>query len=150
MSRTARRLLAVTAGTLLAAPLVPGPLHAAPDHAGKTITTELRGAAEVPGPGDPDGTGTATVHLNPGLQRVCYTLEVTDVEQVTAAHIHVGDPTVAGPVVVPLDAPTDGMSSGCADADRALLVDIVSNPDEYYVNVHSVAFPAGAVRGQLG
>jgi len=42
------------------------------------------------------------------------------------------------------------MSSGCADVDRALALDILRNPDASFVNVHNAEFSAGAVRGQLG
>lgn len=117
---------------------------------GKPVSVEMSGAAEVPGPGDPDGSGTATLRINPGRGEICYTLTVTNIAPATAAHIHVGGPDVAGPVVVPLAAPTSGTSTACATVDRALAKDIARNLENYYVNVHNAEFPAGAVRGQLG
>lgn len=120
------------------------------DHGGRLFATALTGAAEVPGPGDPDGSGTALVTLNQGQLEVCFELTVEDIAPATAAHIHVGAPDVAGPIVVPLAAPTSGSSSGCvADVDRELIKAIRQNPGGYYVNVHTADFPAGAVRGQL-
>lgn len=118
---------------------------------GRPFTTTLTGAAEVPGPGDPDGSGTASVRLNPGQEEVCFELSVSNIAlPATGAHIHVGTADVAGPVVVPLTAPdASGTSSGCVSADRDLIIDIMQNPEGYYVNVHSTEFPAGAVRGQL-
>ena len=68
----------------------------------------------------------------------------------TAAHIHEAPAGQAGPVVVPLAAPTDGTSSGCVTLEREELKEIAKNPDDYYVNVHNAEFPAGALRGQLG
>jgi hypothetical protein len=116
--------------------------------AGRPLTAQLLGANELGG-GDPDGSGTAHVWATPGLEQICYDLTVTGVEDVTLAHIHVGPATEAGPVVVPLQAPTSGSSSGCVSVSRDLVVAIVSDPSAYYVNVHSLDFPAGAVRGQL-
>lgn len=41
-------------------------------------------------------------------------------------------------------------ASGCrAGVDRALLEDILQNPNDYYVNVHNATYQPGAVRGQL-
>ena len=117
---------------------------------GFTLSTTLTGAAEVPGPGDPDGSGTATLRLNPGQEEICYELTVTGVAPIRAAHIHVGTADVAGPVVVALTPPTDGSSSGCVTADRDLILAIIQNPEQYYVNVHNAEYPAGALRGQLG
>lgn len=137
----------------LALALTALPLAAAgsgPDFTGRPIIVTMTGAAEVPGPGDPDGSGTASFRLNPGLQQICYTLEVSDIAPALAAHVHLAGPGVAGPVVVPLIAPHEGMSSGCADVDRDLVLDILRDPGAYYVNVHNADFPAGAVRGQLG
>ena len=116
---------------------------------GRPITVEMTGAAERPGPGDPDGSGTAKFMFNPGQGRVCFELTVENIDPATAAHIHVAPVTDPGPVVVGLTPPTDGDSEGCVDADRELIKAIIQNPENYYVNVHNAAFPAGAVRGQL-
>ncbi|HEY5877535.1 MAG TPA: CHRD domain-containing protein [Nakamurella sp.] len=111
----------------------------------------MTGAQEVPGPGDPDGSGTAALRLNPGLGLVCFELTVTGIAPATAAHIHVGAAGAAGPVVVGLNPPpTTGASSGCVSADRAVIRAILVDPASYYVNVHNAQFPAGALRGQLG
>lgn len=120
------------------------------EQGGRPLSTGLSGANEVPGPGDPDGTGTARITLNAGQGQVCFALEVAGIAPATAAHIHVGSADVAGPVVVPLIAPTEGASSSCADVDRGLIKDILQNPAGYYVNVHNAEYPAGALRGQLG
>ncbi len=136
-------LLAVT----LAVPAIAAP----PVGTGVPFVVEMTGAAEAPGPGDPDGGGTARFRLNPGLGEVCYELEVDNIEAAAAAHIHVAPEGSPGPVVVTLSAPSDGASSGCATGvDRVLILDIIRNPQDYYVNVHNAEFPAGAVRGQLG
>jgi hypothetical protein len=120
------------------------------DARGRPLSSALTGADEVPGPGDPDGSGEVVLTLNHGLGEVCFQLTVSDIAPATAAHIHVGPPGVAGPVVVGLTPPpTGGSSSGCVSADRDLIKDIIQNPDAYYVNVHNAPFPAGAVRGQL-
>ena len=116
---------------------------------GRTFTVEMTGAAEAPGPGDPDGSGTAVFRLNPGQGEICFELTVSNIDPATAAHIHVAPVGVPGPVVVPLAAPTSGSSSGCVDVDRDLIIAIIQHPEEYYVNVHNEAFRPGAVRGQL-
>jgi hypothetical protein len=130
---------------------VAGPAAAAPPPSGRPLSTVLTGAAEVPGPGDPDATGTASLRVNPGLEQLCFELTAAGIDgDLTGAHVHVGSVTEAGPVVVPLAAPVEGSSSGCVTVDRELAVAIVSDPASYYVNVHSTVFPAGAIRGQLG
>jgi hypothetical protein len=124
---------------------------------GRPFTTELTGEAEVnaagvPNQGDLDGTGTASLTFNPGLEQVCFELSVEDITlPATAAHIHGGPVTAPGPIVVPLTAPdATGESSGCVSADRTLILSIMRNPQDYYVNVHNTDFPPGALRGQLG
>jgi hypothetical protein len=118
------------------------------DNGGRPISVVMTGAQEVP-PADPDGVGTASFTFNPGLGQVCYELTAENIEPATAAHIHIAPPGSPGPVVIPLIPPTDGSSSGCASADRALILNIIQNPDAYYVNVHNAIYPAGAIRAQL-
>jgi hypothetical protein len=122
---------------------------------GRPFSTTLTGAAEVPGPGDPDASGTAFITLNQGQGEVCFDLSWAGIDgTVTAAHIHVGAATEAGPVVVPLftDAAlsgTDTASDCVSGVSEELIKAIRQDPANYYVNIHSDVFPAGAVRGQL-
>jgi CHRD domain len=117
---------------------------------GKPLSTTLTGAEEAPTPGDPDGSGFASLRLNSGQEEICFHLSASGIAPATLAHIHVGPAGVAGPIVVHLIPPTDGSSSGCTHADRDLVKTIRKNPEDYYVNVHNADFQAGAIRGQLG
>jgi hypothetical protein len=114
----------------------------------RPFLASLSGAAEVPGPGDPDGTGAAAVTIDPTTGEICADLRVANVAPITAAHIHRGGPGVAGPVVVPLNAPNP-TSATCVMAAPALATEIATTPAGFYVNVHNAEFPGGAVRGQL-
>ena len=137
---------------LLAVLLLAVPAYAqGPDegHGGRPLTATLSGAEEVPGPGDEDGSGSATFRLNPGQEEICYDLTVSAIAPATAAHIHRGGAGTNGPPVVTLEAPADGSSSDCVGAERDLVVEILQNPASFYVNVHNDEFPPGAVRGQL-
>ena len=118
---------------------------------GSPLTAQLSGSAEYPGPGDEDGSGTAVLTLNPGQETICWTISVSDISlPATGAHIHEGVAGVPGPVVVALSPPdASGMSSGCASVPRDEVLEILYETDQYYVNVHTSDFPAGAVRGQL-
>ena len=119
-------------------------LSAQDQQGGRPITVTMTGAAEVPGPGDPDGTGTARITLNPGKNQVCYELKVDKIAAANMAHIHAGEAGKAGPPVVTLT------SKGCAPLEQERIMDILKNPDNYYVDVHNTEFPNGALRGQLG
>jgi hypothetical protein len=116
---------------------------------GRSLTATLTGAAEVPGPGDPDGTGQFKLTLNPDREEICYELTVAKIGTATAAHIHTGAADAAGPVLVPLKTPVGGSVKDCVKLDREKLADILKNPANYYVNVHNADFPNGAIRGQL-
>jgi hypothetical protein len=91
--------------------------------------------------------------VNRGQREVCWDLSVSDILlPATFAHIHKAAPGVRGGIVVTLGAPgNSGRSTGCAsNVDPAVLSEILTTPESFYVNVHTTDFPAGAVRGQLG
>lgn len=122
------------------------------------LVAELSGKNEIgqdgtPGVGDPEGTGTANVQLILDPPEVCAQLEVSGIDlPAAAAHIHRGTKEVNGPVVVTLPTPgADGTADDCVTegVTAALLEEIEADPAGFYVNVHTSAFPAGAVRGQL-
>ena len=142
------RRLAIVA-TLLAVTLLL--LNTSAVLAGTLFSATLSGAAEIPGPGDPDGSGKAKLDLNQGQGQICFKITVANIDlPASAAHIHAGSATVAGPVVVTLVPPAaNGVSKGCVSAAPELIKAIRQNPTDYYVNVHNAAYPAGAVRGQL-
>ena len=112
------------------------------------LTTALTGEEEVPGPGDPDGSGSAViVPVSPDT--VCFVLTASGIDPATDAHIHEAPPGEAGPIVLPLTPPTNGASGGCSEAEPALVGDLQQRPSDFYVNVHNEPFPEGAIRGQL-
>jgi CHRD domain len=111
-----------------------------------------KGPAIQPGGrhGDKDGSGTAHVALITSEDRLCYSLEASDIEPATKAHIHEGTASERGPAVVELDPPPeDRTSSGCTDVNPTLLRKLLWKPERYYVDVHNEEFPHGAIRGQF-
>lgn len=126
----------------------------------------LSGAAEVP-PVHTDASGWAAFKLNEAETDLSFILRVADLENITQAHIHYGDPDVNGPVVAFLYS-QDALSSlfsrsqllsrgTITEAD--LLGPFEGDLDGFltalregklYVNVHTDANPGGEVRGQIG
>ena len=155
--------VALTAALVLGLTLLAAPASGSGSGPGKVtrLAATLKGANEVPGPGDPDGRGRAFVGL--AGDRACFALEWSGIGAPTAAHIHDGRAGVAGPVVVlffdvpelagaPTAAlpPTIAAAGGCVDGqDPALLRDIRRHPAGYYANIHNLDFVPGAIRGQL-
>jgi CHRD domain len=133
----------------LAALVAPG--AAASGGRATVLAASLSGAQEVPGPGDPDGSGRALVRLSG--DQACFLLTWSRITAPVAAHIHVGRRGVRGAVVVPFfqDQLPDTLNAvaGCAPAAPAVVDAIVADPRGYYVNIHTTEFPDGAIRGQL-
>ncbi len=127
------------------------------------LVAYLTGTAERPGPGDPDAIGRAQITITDATNQLCLTLQWARVDgTLSGLHIHVAPPTAAGPIVVPFTVPAptplgppeagrSGRLFQCVTvANEALLDNIAANPQQYYINLHSVPqYPAGAIRGQL-
>jgi hypothetical protein len=113
----------------------------------RTFTVTMTGKAETP-KGDPNGKGTARIKIEATKGEVCFRLTWSGIGTPVAAHIHKGKKGVAGPVVIPFFGGA-AKHTGCVKASKKLLGQIVKSPASYYVNVHTKAFPAGAVRAQL-
>jgi hypothetical protein len=141
----------------LALPLVAGLsiLGAATASAqGIQLYASLFGGNETAG-GDPDGYGAAAVtfHAHYGSFTICVGVVVDKIDTPTAAHIHQGIAGIAGPVVIPFPTiPTSGnpgSASFCTAITKDLFTLLRNSPSDFYVNVHTTAFPGGAIRGQL-
>ena len=124
-------------------------------------TTTLSGSNEVPARSS-GGNGSAQIVIDG--DQVHYALEIDDISNVFAAHIHTGAQGVNGPVRVtffnvPQSSPltvtdkhvlaegtfTASNVSGISFAD---LLAAIRNGTAY-VNVHTTQFPGGEIRGQL-
>lgn len=139
--------------------------------AAQTFTATLNGANERPTPVTTPGAGTATFTLSADGNTLSWTVTMTGVSNVTAAHIHIGGREVAGPVELGLFAgPTTNNPAISGSVTRATFVSPLGlsfdtllslmRSGDTYTNVHTnngVAptnqgpgdFPAGEIRGQI-
>ena len=128
----------------------------------------LSGDQEVP-PVETNATGQATFQLSRDGESLSYRLIVANIENVRMAHIHRAPAGANGPVVVwlyPSGPPaqvipgrTDGiLQTGIITKDNLVgqlegleLSDLVKlmKDGETYVNVHTVQYPPGEIRGQI-
>jgi hypothetical protein len=143
-----RRLF--TFGVSLTAVLAIGMLFASlATAAPRTYSTTLTGAAEVPGPGDPDGSGSVTLTFNPGSGQVCYDFETTGVSPLIAAHIHDAPAGSFSGVFIGTPPTSATGGHGCVTAPRKDVAAVLARPHLFYFNVHTADFQPGALRGQL-
>lgn len=119
------------------------------DATSDTYNANLTGAAEVGG-GDPDGSGKAEISISDAFDQVCYEIkDVQNIGEVTAAHIHYGRAGTNGPPVLTLTKSNEGTWQGCKDGKEWTENRLQGNPQDFYVNLHTAAYPNGAIRGQL-
>ncbi|HEY8605209.1 CHRD domain-containing protein [Tsuneonella suprasediminis] len=114
-----------------------------------TYHANLTGAQEVGG-GDADGTGKASITISDNFDQVCWDLhDIHNIGTVTAAHIHYGAAGTNGPPVFTLTKSNEGTWKGCSEGAEWTQNRIQGNPQQFYVNIHTTAYPNGAIRGQL-
>jgi hypothetical protein len=130
------------------------------------FTTSLSGGNEVP-PVASAATGLTTFSLNDSQTSLGYTLITYSLQSTVQAHIHIGAQGENGPVAVFLFGPEptgvtrDGVLAqgtitesdlitvaGVFDGTMATLVDLI-RAGTAYVNVHTLAYPMGEIRGQV-
>lgn len=99
-----------------------------------------------------ENPGTGSLALGEGVgvlsaDETTFDITVThDVANVTAAHIHIGDPGSNGGIVFNLGSPVSPIIAQW-NPTPAQVADLTAG--RLYVNVHSVAFASGEIRGQI-
>lgn len=115
----------------------------------ETFMATLDGAQEVPSVAT-TASGKAILVLDGDGTTLHYHLEVFDIDNITAAHIHDGDAGANGGVVVGLDAATlapGTPASGTVTLTAEQVADLQASG--YYINVHTSDVPSGEIRGQI-
>jgi len=129
-----------------------------------SFTAKLSGGEAVPRVTS-QSTGKAEFTLSKDGKELTYKLTVADIENVTAAHIHLGKKGKEGPPLAGLFAgpKKDGKFSGVLAegvlTEKDLLGSVKGKPltelvkliksGSTYVNVHTDKYPGGEVRGQI-
>ena len=125
----------------------------------------LEGDEEVP-PVDSDAKGAAIFRTSNDETELNYRLIVANIEDVTAAHIHLAPRGENGDIVAFLfnpETPTDGREFGILAEGNITSADLVGplegstlselidemEAGNTYVNVHTVEHPSGEIRGQI-
>lgn len=127
--------------------------------ASATYLVNLNGANEVaPTVGDPNGTATGTISLDDVTGNISYAITYANLETLADFHIH-GPNGPAGtnqPVWIGFGTATTVPGTltrtvTLAAADLPKITQVLANPTNFYLNIHtSPTHPGGAVRGQLG
>ena len=120
--------------------------------------TELRGSNEVP-PNASTAFGSSFLTLDTINSSLTWEVNTSGIgNNATLSHIHRGPAGVSGSVIINFATSAsqipNGRTSGTIDVSSLPAADLTalasgSTANGYYVNVHSQAFPAGEIRGQL-
>jgi CHRD domain len=109
-----------------------------------SFSATVNGASEVPSNASA-ATGSATGTFNTTTKILTVAVTYTGVTA-TNGHIHKAAVGASGGVIFPFSPFTSPINFS-ATLDATQEADLMANL--YYVNIHSAAFPAGEIRGQL-
>jgi hypothetical protein len=136
----------------------------------RSFAAALSGYQETPTLNS-NGRGSFSVSVDDRTSSIRYRLTYSGLTNVTVAHIHLGARAIAGSVAVflcggdgkPTCPPNGGTVTGTITADNVRAIPTQGLPANdfadllravragaTYANVHTVAFPAGEIRGQIG
>jgi hypothetical protein len=155
------QLSSVTSGAASAPAAAPAP--AAAMH-GQKFIAKLTGYNQVP-PINTKASGNFEMELSPDGTISNYIINVTNISNVTLAHIHEGEKGINGPIIYTLYKSTNakGEINGILSKGKVYsnllegplagkyisnLIDLI-NQGNAYVNVHTKQNPQGEIRGQV-
>lgn len=144
------------------------------DLAGAGFIAVLNGQQQVPDPVTTGGSGIVGFRVNESGDGLLYLIALAGVDEITQAHTHLGARGTNGPVtafLLQFTEAVDGSGGGTPftpdglyqefglvtetdvigpiEGDFRALIESMQEGNAY-VNVHTVAYPAGEVRGQIG
>lgn len=123
---------------------------------------ELRGANETP-PNSSTAFGSSLVTFDSVNNTLAFEVNSSGIASPSASHIHRGAAATPGPVIINFATSAAGFQGGRVTGSGAIsalqsssflpsdltALASASTANGYYVNLHSTAFPAGEIRGQL-
>jgi hypothetical protein len=117
-----------------------GSTAAGPANTGKPFEVQLQPEQEVaPFTGAEGASGDISLRLNPGQKQICVDggFDGFGQDGPALAHIHEAPTGDNGPVVVELSGLLHGNTiQGCVEIEREQIRDILTDPADYYLNVH--------------
>ena len=138
----------------------PGILASNQNTPATVFNVQLLAENEPNGASTSESKGQAQVKVyQDGTMEFLFTINNKADETYTRAHIHKAAAGTNGPIhwdFLEAGNPVPNLTGqppqlrGVARARAAAVIaDLLANPANYYVNVHSTAFPGGSIRGQL-